>query len=124
GANTEDIGAISYQHLFSENTVGNFAAMFRSNASQLSSNLLATPVIAFQNNNFNQAYFRGTVSVHRHNQEWKFGAESDNVFLHERFASVITDPSQFDPGTPTDFSFTAARPDLEQSAFVQDLIRL
>jgi outer membrane receptor for Fe3+-dicitrate len=98
--------------------------MIRDNSNSLSSNLLSTPIIAFQNNHFTEAYFKGTVSFHRGRHEWKVGAESDNIFLHERFADVITDPSQFDPGTPARFSFVGNRPDLEQSAFIQDLIRL
>jgi len=42
---------------------------------------------------------------------------------------VITDPAFFDPGTPPTFSFPGNRPsdgsraDLEQSAYIQDLIR-
>ena len=124
GDNYENIGLFSYQHVFSANTVGSLGGMVRDNSSGLSSNLLSTPIIAFQRNRFTEAYFKGTVSIHRGNQEWKIGAESDNIFLHEHFADVITDPSQFDPGTPTHFSFLGNRPDLEQSAFVQDLIRL
>ena len=120
----ENLGMFSYQHLFSANTVGSFGGMIRDNYNSLSSNPLSTPVIAFQRNNFTEAYFKGTVSIDRGKQEWKVGAESDNLFLHERFADVITDPSQFDPGTPTRFSFVGNRPDLEQSAFVQNLIRL
>jgi outer membrane receptor for Fe3+-dicitrate len=120
----ENLGIFFYQHVFSANTVGNFGGMFRDHSNSLSSNLLSTPIIAFQDNHFTEAYFKGTVSIHRGKQEWKVGAESDNIFLHERFADVITDPSQFDPGTPTRFSFIGNRPDLEQSAFVQDLIRL
>jgi hypothetical protein len=50
--------------------------------------------------------------------------ESDNLFLNEHFRYAITDPAQFDPGTPPAFEFAANRPDLEQSAFVQDLVRL
>ncbi len=120
----ENMGMFSYQHLFSANTVGNFGGMFRDNSNSLSSNLLSTPIIAFQRNHFSEAYFKGTVSIHRGRHEWKVGVESDNLFLHERFADIITDPSQFDPGTPTRFGFSGNRPDLEQSAFVQDLVRL
>jgi hypothetical protein len=120
----ENLGIASYQHVFSANVVGSFAALFRDKSNGLSSNLLSTPVIAFQRNSFAEAYFRGTVSIHHNRQEWKIGVESDNTFLHERFADVITDPSQFDPGTPPTFSFLGNRPDLEQSAFVQDLLRL
>ena len=120
----ENMGIVSYQHLFSSNVVGNVGGMVRDNSNGLSSNLLSTPIIAFQRNNFSEAYFKGTISIHHGKQEWKVGVESDNIFLHENFADVITDPSQFDPGTPTTFSFVGNRPDLEQSAFVQDLIRL
>ena len=56
--------------------------------------------------------------------EWKFGVESDNTFLNEDFAYNITDPSQFDDNTPLIFAFRGNKPDLEQSAFVQDLIHL
>ena len=124
GSISENMGIVSYQHLFSSNVVGNLGAMFRGDSNGLSSNLLSAPIIAFQRNYFNEAYFKGTISIHSGRQEWKVGAESDNIFLHERFADVITDPSQFDPGTPPTFSFVGNRPDLEQSAFVQDLIRL
>jgi outer membrane receptor for Fe3+-dicitrate len=124
GDNFENMGTITYQHIFSSNIVGDVRAMVRDNSSGLSSNPLSTPIIAFQRNHFTEGYFNATVSIHRGNQEWKAGVESDNIFLHERFADVITDPSQFDPGTPTRFSFVGNRPDLEQSAFVQDLVRL
>jgi len=120
----ENMGMFSYQHLFSSNIVSNLGGMVRDNSNSLSSNSLSTPIIAFQNNHFTEAYFKGTISIHRGKQEWKAGVESDNIFLHERFSDIITDPSQFDPGTPTRFSFVGNRPDLEQSAFVQDLIRL
>ena len=120
----ENMGMFSYQHLFSENTVGNFGGMFRDNSNSLSSNLLSTPIIAFQSNHFSEVYFKGTVSIHRGRHDWKVGVESDNLFLHERFADIITDPSQFDPGTPIRFGFSGNRPDLEQSAFMQDLVRL
>ena len=120
----ENMGVASYQHIFSSNVVGGVWGMVRDASNSLSSNLLSTPIIVFQNNNFTEGYFKATISVHRGNQEWKAGVESDNIFLHEHFADVITDPSQFDRGTPTRFSFLGNRPDLEQSAFVQDLIRL
>src|SRR5262249_5863737 len=42
----------------------------------------------------------------------------------EKFSDIITDPDQFDDGTPTTFAFTGTRPDIEQSAYVQDRIRL
>jgi outer membrane receptor for Fe3+-dicitrate len=124
GNNFENLGVISYQHIFSSNAVGNVRAMIRDNSNGLDSNTLSTPVIVLQNNHFTEAYFNASASIHHGKQEWKFGLESDNTFLHENFADIITDPSQFDPGTPATFSFLGNRPDLEQSAYVQDLIRL
>ena len=44
--------------------------------------------------------------------------------IHEQFSDVITNPAQFDPGTPPTFSFLGHGWDLEQSGFVQDFIRL
>lgn len=120
----ENMGIVSYQHIFSPNAVADFRGMVRDNSNGLSSNPLSTPVIVFQRNSFTEGYFNGSISIHHGMQEWKAGVESDNTFLHENFADIITDPSQFDPGTPTTFSFMGNRPDLEQSAYVQDLIRL
>jgi len=104
--------------------VGNFSGMVRDNANNLYSNEQSTPIIAFQNNSFREGYFKGTVSIHHKNQEWKAGVESDATFLHERFNYDITDPDQFDDDTPQTFSFAQSKPDLEQSAFVENLIRL
>ncbi len=122
--NFETMGTASYQHIFSPNVVGDLRGMVRDNSSDLFSNALSTPVIAFQHNDFREGYFKGTVSIHRGRHEWKAGAESDATFLHERFSDVITDFTRFDPGTPGSFDFAGAKPDLEQSAFVQDQIRL
>ena len=122
--NFETMGSASYQHIFSANVLADAQGMVRDNANDLSSNPLSTPIIAFQSNSFREGYFKGTVSLHHGRQEWKAGVESDSIFLHERFRDTITDPGQFDPGTPATFHFSGDRPDLEQSAFVQDLIRL
>ena len=56
----ENMGMFSYQHLFSANTVGNFGGMVRDNSNSLSSNLPSTPILAFQNNHFTEAYFKGS----------------------------------------------------------------
>jgi hypothetical protein len=122
--NFETMGIVSYQHIFSPNVVADFRGMVRDNSNDLYSNPYATPVIAFQHNYFREGYFKGTVSVHHGRHEWKAGVESDSTFLHENFRDVITDFTQFDPATPATFSFLGSKPDLEQSAFVQDQIRL
>ncbi|HSZ00011.1 MAG TPA: TonB-dependent receptor [Terriglobales bacterium] len=122
--NFETMGIASYQHAFSSQAVADFRAMVRDNANNFNSNQNSTPIEVFQRNWFREAYFKGTVTLDHGRNEWKVGLESDNIFLNENFSYLITDPSQFDPETPQTFSFIGNRPDLEQSAFVQDLIRL
>ena len=124
GDNFETLGAVNYQHIFSPDRLGMLEGFVRNNANDLYSNIFSTPIIAFQKNYFNEGYFKGTYSQHFHNQEFKAGVESDNAFLHEKFNYIITDPSQFDPDTPPTLDFADSRPDLEQAAFVEDLIRL
>ena len=122
--NIETMGIASYQHTFSSNALADFRTMLRDNEIGFNSNSDSTPIEVYQQNFFREAYFKGSATINRGRNEWKFGFESDNLFLNENFRYHITDPSQFDPNTPIDFSFLANRPDLEQSAFVQDQIRL
>ena len=122
--NIETMGIASYQHTFSSNALTDFRTMVRDNEIGFNSNAESTPIEVFQRNFFREAYFRGTTTITSGRNEWKFGFESDNMFLNENFRYHITDPTQFDPQTPPDFSFIANRPDLEQSFFVQDQIRL
>ncbi len=127
--NFETMGIVTYQHVFSSDVLANLRGMVRENSDDLNSNAPAWPIRAFLHNNFGEGYFNGTISVHHGDQEWKGGIESDAIFLHENFSDVITaspnDPNNpFDPATPTTFAFVGNRPDLEQSAFVEDLIHL
>ena len=122
--NIETMGIASYQHTFSTHVVADFHAMVRDNAVDFNSNANSTPIQVFQHNWFREGYFKGTITAVHGRQEWKFGVESDNTFLNENFRYNITDPTQFDPGTPLAFNFLGSRPDLEQSVFVQDQIRL
>jgi hypothetical protein len=125
GDNFETIGTVSYRHIFSPNLLTNLAGMVRDNANDLCSNPLSTPIIAFQKNSFREGYFKGAVSFHHGIQEFKAGIESDTTFLAENFNYFITDPTQFDDNTPIALPpFIQSRPDLEQGAFVEDLIRL
>ena len=128
--NFEPMLIATYRHIFSPNVVGDFRGMVRNNSNDFYSNALSTPIILTQHNWFDEIYFKGMVTIDQGKNEWKVGVESDNTFLNENFNYVITDPSQFDDNTALTFSFPGAypsqgkRPDLEQSAFVQDLIRL
>ncbi len=128
--NFETMGIVNYRHIFSPNMLADFSLMARNNGNDFYSNDLSTPIILFQHNWFNELYFKGALNIDHGRNQWKVGVESDNLFLNENFDYTITDPSQFDPGTALTFSFPGAypsqgkRPDLEQSAFVQDQIRM
>jgi TonB-dependent receptor-like protein len=122
--NQETMGTISYQHTFNPNTVANISGMMRDNWNDFNSNDNSTPIEVFQHNWFREGYAKGTLTAVRGRHEWKVGFESDNMFLNENFAYAITNPGDFDPSTPLAFNFAANRPDLEQSAFVEDLIHL
>jgi hypothetical protein len=124
GDNFETLGTVHYQHIVSPDSLIALAGMVRDNANNLYSNPSSTPLIAFQHNDFREGYFKGTLSLHRGRHEFKFGVESDAVFLNEHFNYKITNPAYFDDDTPRTLSFAAQRPDLEQSGFVEDLIRL
>ena len=135
GGNFETMGSISYQHIFSPEAIGVLRGMSRDNANDFNSNPLSWPLIATQRNDFKEIYANGSVSVHRGRQEWKAGFESDAIFLHENFNYVM--PDCVDPADPqcpialgildagaTTFGFAGTRPDLEQSGYVQDDLRL
>jgi len=122
--NFETMGIVSYRHTFSSHAVANLRGMVRDNANDFNSNANSTPIEVFQHNRFREGYFKGDITINHGRHEIKAGVESDNIFLHENLSYIISDPTQFDNGTPPTFSFLASRPDLEQSAFVQDQIRL
>src|SRR5271169_2165409 len=126
--NIETMGIVSYEHTFSPDIVASLRGMVRDNANSFQSNADSTPILVFQHNSFREGYFKGSITIHHGRHEWKAGVESDNTFLNENFNYIIPNipmnTSQFDPGTPLTFAFAGNHPDLEQSAFVQDLIRL
>ena len=124
GDNSETMGIVSYQHVFSSNVLGALRGMVRDSSNDLTSNPESTPIMAFLHNNFREGYFNGSLSIHHGRHELKAGIESDALFLHENFSDVITDPTRFDPDTPGTFAFAGNRPDLEQSAYIQDLVRM
>lgn len=120
----ETMGTFSYQHIFSADVLSDLRGMFRSDSQKLWSNDLATPIIASQDRSFHEAYVKGSVSIHHGVQEWKAGVEGDFTHLREAFSDVITDLTQFDPGTPSAFRFFGRHWDLEQAAFVQNQFRV
>lgn len=122
--NVETMGIAAYQHVFSSNVLAQARIMVRDNANDFNSNPQSIPIQVFQHNRFRETYVKGVVTAIRGRHEWKFGVESDNTFLHENLNYAITDPTRFDPDTPLTYAFGSSRPDLEQSAFLQDSIHL
>jgi hypothetical protein len=135
GGNFETMGTASYQHIFSSDAIGWLRFMARDNSNDFNSNQASWPLIATQHNDFKEVYFNGSASIHHGRHEFKVGVESDNIFLHENTGYVmpycdadLSDPrcainlGIFDTGA-TSFTFTGTRPDLEQAAYVQDLMR-
>ena len=120
----ETTGQFSYQHIFSANLIGDLRGMVRDISTDLWSNPLATPIIAAQARGLRETYLKASVSAHVARNEIKAGVEADFGSLREAFDYRITDPSQFDPGTPPLFQFANRAQDREQALFVQDLIRL
>ena len=120
----ETIGIVSYQHVFSEHLLADLHLMMRTDTVGLNSNPQSTPIIAFQDRGFGEEYLKGTASYHRGRHDFKAGFEGDFTHLRENFSDIVTDLSQFDPGTPPTFQFSGRGLALEQAAFVQDLIRL
>lgn len=120
--NYESAALFSYQHIFSPKVLGNFGGMLRDITARYWSNDLSTPVIAGQDRGYHEQYVKGTVSVHAGMHEFKFGGEADFAQIEENFNYLITDPSQFDPQTPLNFSFYGTSPDREQAVFGEDVI--
>lgn len=133
--NFEALGILSYEHIFSQNTMGALRGMSRDNSLDFYSNPASWPVIVTQHNDFKDIYFNGSITADRGHQEWKAGVQADNKFLHENLSYLIpdcADPS--DPQCPfrvgvidaaaTSFAFTGSRSDLEQAAYIEDSIQL
>jgi hypothetical protein len=125
--NFETMGVATYQHIFSPDFLVDLRDMARDNHSDFNSNPSSWPVIVFQHNDFKEEYFNSSMTAVKGRHEWKAGVEADNVFLHENYSDIVTaNPAYasypFDPGTAPAFAFTGSRPDLEQAAFVQDLM--
>jgi hypothetical protein len=123
-SDAETMGIATYEHVISDHAVSDVRAMLRDRTNTLNSNANSTPIALFQNTSFREAYFNLSATLDRGPHEWKGGFDSDNSFLREAFRYSITDGFQFDPATPASFNFSGNRPDLEQSAYLQDTIHL
>ena len=73
----ETVGQFSYQHIFSANVLGDLRGLVRDLSAGLSSNPLATPILAQQDRGFRELYLKGTVAAHIGRHEWKAGGDAD-----------------------------------------------
>jgi len=96
--NIETMGTVSYQHIFSPDTMGQLSGMVRDNANDFYSNPESVPVYVNQHNSFREGYFKAAATIKRGRHEWKFGVESDNLFLHENTCYTITEDDDDDDG--------------------------
>jgi hypothetical protein len=120
----ETAGQFSYQRVVSARVLGDVRGMVRDLSAGLWSNDASTPISAQQDRGLRDVYLKGAVSAHAGAHELKMGGDANIGSVRERFGYQITDPGQFDPGTPAAFSFEGRRADREQALFIQDRIRL
>ena len=89
--------SLSWQHLFSQTMVGNFAVFHRTSTGDLISNPLSTPVVAFQNRELINYGFIGSVSYAGHGHSFKAGIQYTRTPITETFGFYPTDASSFGP---------------------------
>jgi hypothetical protein len=118
--NYESAAQLSYQHIFSSEILGSLSAMTRDITAAFWSNALSTPIIAGQSRGYYEEYVKGSISVHAGRHEFKVGTEEDFAQIEESLVYRITDPTQFDLGTPPAFEFHGHAMDREQAIFAQD----
>ena len=119
----EDLGQAAWTHVFSPDLLLNVRASVEDLSSNLWSNELATPIIAFQQRGFRRSYLNASLAAHKSHHEIKIGGDAYYAPVTEALRYHITDPTFFDDRTPLNFSFLDHRLDREQALFVQDSMR-
>src|SRR6202035_5712961 len=122
--NQETSGQVFFQHTISPNLFLSLSGSVRDASADLTSNPSSTPVIVSQSRAYREGYARADLSGHKGHHNWKMGVDSFFTPVHEVLAYIITDPTQFDPGTQQQFSFADHKWDIEPSAYVQDELHL
>jgi hypothetical protein len=120
----ETSGGIRFTHAFSSDVLLSLAASVRDAFALLNSNADSIPIIADQNRGYREGYARADLAGHHGRHEWKTGVDGIFSPVNESLQYRITDPSQFDPGTRLNFTFSDRRWDVEPSGYAQDQIRL
>lgn len=121
--NDETLGLVSYQHVFSPHVMAVVNGMGQYLTDRLWSNPSSIPMLASQNCSFGEGYASANLAANFGEHELKTGAEVTSTSLRESFAYQITQPDEFDPGTPLNFSFAGSHRGWEPSLYAQDLYR-
>lgn len=122
--NSETTGQVYFQHIISPELLLSISGSVRDATATLSSNPLATPIIVSQVRGYREGYVRTDLAGHHKRLDWKVGTDAIVNPVRERLHYIITDPTQFDPGTQQQFGFLDHRWDVEPSAYAQDQTRL
>ncbi|HEV7512492.1 MAG TPA: TonB-dependent receptor plug domain-containing protein [Candidatus Acidoferrum sp.] len=122
--NLETSGQIFFQHTISPNLFLSLSGSVREASADLTSNVLATPVIVSQSRGYRESYARADLVGHKGHHNWKSGVDTLFTPVHEALRYTIADPAQFDPATQQQFQFADHKWDVEPSAYVQDELHL
>lgn len=88
---------VSWQHMFSQTMVGNFAIFHRTSTVELASNPLSTPVVAFQTRELTNYGVIGSISYAGHGHSFKTGFQFTRSPIAENFIFYPTDAAAFGP---------------------------
>jgi outer membrane receptor protein involved in Fe transport len=130
--------SITYEHIFSPNTLGQFSFFNRYGTARLASNPLSTPAVAFQDRSLQNIGGLASLTLTRGSHNIKFGGQMTFTPVHERFSFYPTVPFEDfvdENGTvvPNPInSFNAAHPFVFEghktgralSAYIQDRFQL
>ena len=125
---------ISYQHIFSPNTVAQLSFFHRGSHAILDSNASSTPVVAFQDRTLNNYGGLGSLSLTRGSHNIKFGGQITVTPVNEQFSfyptihfdDLVDENGTVFPNPINDFNrvnpfiFDGARTGRSLSAYVQD----
>jgi len=125
---------ISFQHIFSPNTVAQFSFFHRQSNAKLISNTLSTPVVANQDRTLQNYGGIGSLSVTRGSHNIKFGGqftitpvdEHFSFYPTEQFPDLVDDEGNVFPNPVNNFNaanpfvFNQSKTGRTLSAYVQD----
>jgi hypothetical protein len=119
----ESMGSATYQRVLSADSLLHARIMARDISADLWSNILSTPIVAFQDRGLREVYTNASYSRHAGPHEWKAGGEWIRGSLHESFRYRIADPDDFDDDVQPAFTFNGRARSSEGSLYIQDVFR-